>query len=81
MKKLFAVLLLLIGAMVGHYVSVDRRVSRDAVASVVRLSGISQPSIGAAWYEPRMLIDSAKAENPAYPELDATNRSDYIYAQ
>jgi len=81
MKILFTVLLLLIGVTAGHYVSVDRRGSRDAVVSVVGLAGISQPAYSAAWYAPRMLISAGIAANPAYGELDPVRRSDFVYNQ
>ncbi len=81
MKILFAVLLLLIGVTAGHYLSAERRVSYDAVTSVVKLTGISQPSLGVVWYAPRLLNEADEAVNPAYPELDPIQRSDFVYAR
>ena len=81
MKILFAILLLLVAATGVHYLLADRDASRDTLDAVVSVTGISQPSLGVAWYAPRMLTEAATADNPAYPELDPLRRSDYVYAQ
>jgi hypothetical protein len=81
MKSLFAVLLFLVGTMAAHYILSDRPMQHDAIASMVQVTGISQPSLGVAWYAPRMVTEAATAVNPAYPEFDSIRRSDYVYAQ
>ena len=81
MKMLFAALLLLMGGMMVHYLTADRSVQRKAVASVVRVTGMSQPALSVAWYAPRRLVRPERPSNPAYPELDPIRRSDFVYAQ
>ena len=72
-------LLLMIGAMSTHYWLSDRVVSHR-VMGVVVTTGLSQPSLGVAWYAPRMLVGSTAPTNPAYPELNPIRRSDFVYA-
>ena len=81
MKMLFAVLLSLIGGVVVHYLTADRLMQREAIASVVRVTGMSQPALSVAWYAPRRLVRPERPANPAYPELDPIRRSDFVYAQ
>ena len=81
MKPLFAFLLLLVGAMGGHYLLADRGAQAEAIGAVVELSGFSQPALGVAWYAPRRLVRDVPPANPAYPELGAVMRSDFVYAE
>ncbi len=80
MRTLFAVMLLLIGGVTAHYLMTDRMAQREAVGAVVRVTGMSQPALGVAWYEERFLVRSTLLSNPAYPELDPIQRSTFVYA-
>jgi len=56
-------------------------VSDDAIADIVHLTSISQPAMGVSWYESRFIKAHNYAPNPAYPELDPVERSDFVYVK
>jgi hypothetical protein len=73
------VLVAMIGAVTAHYILADRSRPDKDIGSVVEITGISQPSLSVSWYEPRMIRGIYPAQNPAYPELDPIDRSDFVY--
>jgi hypothetical protein len=73
-----AFLLLLITAVLSHYLVTDREGLQRSIDGVAALTGLASPALGVAWYEPRLRRFEA-AFNPAYPELLPPERQGFVY--
>jgi hypothetical protein len=73
-----AFLLLLITAVLTHYLVTDRAGLQAEIDRTVALTGLASPALGVAWYEPRLRRFEA-AFNPAYPELLPPERQGFVY--
>ena len=74
------VLTVLVGGMAVHHISYDRAAARERVSAVASAARLGRISLGAAWYEGRMMAPDLAAPNPAYPEMESINRGDFVYA-
>jgi hypothetical protein len=74
-----ALLMLVTGMAVGHYLSADKRSHREAFSDVVAVTGIVSPSLSTAFYEPAFLGE--KVEHPASPQMQSLNRMEFVYAE
>jgi hypothetical protein len=84
MIKPFLVLIsVLIGSIIMvfiHYSYYDAQISLSSLQRVTAITHISSPSLSVAYYEPRIMLDK-RIENPAYPQMQAINKMDFIYAK
>jgi hypothetical protein len=77
---LFGIVVLLAGTAAVHCIRYDRSRFEEAVVSVARATGMARPAWGAAWYEGRLLRPDEALAQPAYPELLAPDRREFVYA-
>ena len=63
-----------------HYILNNTHVSKEILASVVKVTNFSSPSLSTAYYEPRVLFYN-DAQNPAYPQMQTINKMDLLYAK
>lgn len=71
---------LLLFSLILHYLLTPVKKTEEALALVTQLSGISAPSLSVNYYEPRLRLYE-KAVNPAYPQMQALDSMDFIYAK
>ena len=72
------VLLLSVVCLAGHYFAYNRVLSQEANQKISALTHLSSPVLSVAYYEPRILFYEV-ASNPAYPQMQAINRMDFVY--
>jgi len=77
---LVSIVLLLAGFVLVHYLTHNGMVSKEMLSSVAKVTKLSSPSLSVAYYEPRVL-SYEEALNPAYPQMQAINKMDLVYAQ
>lgn len=73
-------LVFLAAVVVGHYVTHDSVKQNSSLSTLANVTKFSSPSLSAAYYEPRVL-SYEEAHNPAYPQMQAINKMDLIYAK
>ena len=72
--------LLLAGFVSVHYLTHNGISSIETLNSVTKITKLSSPSLSVAYYEPRVL-SYEEALNPAYPQMQAINKMDLVYAK
>ena len=80
-KPFFAwvtVLVLSVGLVVGHYLQYDRKIPQETLQEISAVTHFSSPALSVSYYEPRILFYET-ASNPAYPQMQALNRMNFIY--
>ena len=77
---LVTLLVLLVGIIVGHYISYDDMVQKETIKDIADVTKLPSPSLSVSHYEPRELFHG-ETTNPAYPQMPLINRMDFIYAQ
>ena len=75
---LFSLLCLLVVVAIGHYLSYNR--ANHTIEDTSSLSGLSSFSWSVGYAEPR-IRGYRIMQNPAYPQMQAINKMDFIYAQ
>lgn len=84
MIKPFFILLCLLLVSVGmisiHYIYYDDEIPQKLLQDISSVTHISSASLSVAYYEPRELFDE-KIDNPAYPQMQAINKMDFVYAR
>jgi len=75
-----AFLVLLATVVVGHYVTHDGVKQKSNLSTLANITKLSSPSLSVAYYEPRVL-SYEEAHNPAYPQMQAINKMDLVYAK
>ncbi|SFV63520.1 hypothetical protein MNB_SV-10-1027 [hydrothermal vent metagenome] len=82
MIKPFFVLVMLLVLSVGlvavHYLQYDRKTPQEVLQEISAITNFSSPALSVSYYEPRILFYET-ASNPAYPQMQAMNRMDFIY--
>jgi len=73
-----AVLFLLLGGTVLHYLMTNRFGLQTRIERTVAVTGLAAPALHVAWYEPRLRRFEASF-NPAYPELLTPERQNFVY--
>lgn len=76
---LIALLMVMTGMAVGHYLFMDGRSHKEAFSKVVAVTGLVSPSLSSAFYEPGFLGEDI--EHPASPQMPSLNRMDFVYAE
>ncbi len=80
-KPFFAVVALLLlsaGLVLSHYFVYDYETEQTSLQRMGALVHFSSPALSVAYYEPRVLFFE-EAENPAYPQMQAINKMDFVY--
>lgn len=54
--------------------------SKEILSSVTKVTKLSSPSLSVAYYEPRVLFYD-ETSNPSYPQMQAINKMELVYAQ
>lgn len=75
---LVSMVLFLVGFVAVHYLTHNNISSNEILCSVSKITNISSPSLSVTFYEPRILFFD-EAVNPAYPQMDAIDKMDFIY--
>jgi len=82
-KPFFALVMLLalsVGLVTVHYLHFDRKTPKEALQKISAITNFSSPALSASYYEPRILFYET-ASNPAYPQMQALNRMDFVYGK
>ncbi len=72
--------MLLLTVVVVHYVTHDGAKQKASLSTLAKITKLSSPTLSVAYYEPRVLIYE-EAQNPAYPQMQAINKMDLVYAK
>ncbi len=77
---LVSMVLLLVSFVVVHYLTHNGMYSKEILSSVTKVTKLSSPSLSVAYYEPRVLFYD-ETSNPSYPQMQAINKMELVYAQ
>lgn len=77
---LISIVLVLASFVIVHYLVNNTIKSKDILASIVKVTNFSTPSLSTTYYEPRVLFYD-NAVNPAYPQMYTIDKMDLIYAK
>ena len=84
MLKQFLGLILFMGILLSvvfmHYNTYNADTQKMSISAVVKLTKLTSPSFSVAYYEPRVLFYDG-CVNPAYPQMQAINKMDFVYAK
>ncbi len=75
---LVTILVLSVAMVAGHYLQYDRKTPQEALQGISAVTHFSSPALSVSYYEPRILFYET-ASNPAYPQMQALNRMDFVY--
>jgi len=77
---LLSLLCVLVVITIGHYLSYDREAVEHRIEDISSLSKLSSLSWSVGYHEPR-IQGHKRDKNLAYPQMQAINKMDFIYAQ
>ncbi|SFV90942.1 hypothetical protein MNB_SV-4-496 [hydrothermal vent metagenome] len=75
-----SILLFMIGAIALHYITFDTQTVHTKLSEIVAITKLPSPSLSVAFYEPRVFL-LEHARHPAYPQMQAIDKMDFVYAQ
>lgn len=74
------VLLSMTGGILLHYATYDATAEQFEISRMVAVTKLPSPSWSVAFYEPRVFL-LENAINPAYPQMQAIDKMDLVYAK
>ncbi len=73
-------LMIFVGMVSIHYFYSNDDTSEKMLQNISSITQVSSASLSVAYCEPRVLFYE-KMDNPAYPQMLAINKMDFVYAE